>query len=119
MDEVRLKCTLRLMTGEGVRGFGPGVATLLEAVDRCASLRAAAGEMQRAYSKAWRIVRTAEGIFGLRLLDSTTGGKGGGGARLTPEARKLLAAYRALEKEVCAFADERFSHYFREYLRKD
>ena len=77
--DLRLKATLRLIDEEGQRCFGPGVAALLEGVQEKKSLRAAAGSMGMAYSKAWRILRTAEEAFGCKLLDSTIGGRHGGG----------------------------------------
>ena len=73
--------------------FGPGVARLLAAVDELHSLRAAAQSMNMAYSKAWAIVHGAEQGFGCKLLHSTIGGAGGGGAVLTDEARQIMDAY--------------------------
>jgi hypothetical protein len=80
--DLRLAVTLRLLDGEGQRRFGPGVAALLEEVREKRSLRAAAASMGMAYSKAWRIVRTAEEALGHKLLDSTIGGRHGGGGGL-------------------------------------
>ena len=54
-NDLRLAVTLRLLDGEGRRRFGPGVAALLSEVREKRSLRAAAGSMGMAYSKAWRI----------------------------------------------------------------
>lgn len=113
-NDLRLAVTLRLLDGGGRRRFGPGVAALLEEVREKRSLRAAAGAMGMAYSKAWRIVRTAEESLGYKLLDSTIGGRHGGGAALTEEAEALLAAYQALRDEVDAFARKRFEERFRD-----
>ncbi len=112
--DLRLAVTLRLLDDEGQRRFGPGIAALLEEVREKRSLRAAAGSMGMAYSKAWRIVRAAEEALGHKLLDSTTGGRHGGGAALTEEAEALLAAYQALREEVSAYAQERFRERFRD-----
>ena len=81
----RLKIVLsvRLFTDE--KCFGPGVAELLHRVEQLRSLRAAAMDMSMAYSKAWTIVKNAERELGFKLLDSTTGGRHGGGAVLTAE----------------------------------
>lgn len=111
-DGLHLKVTLRLEDGEGQRRFGPGVAALLSQVREYRSLRAAAGAMGMAYSKAWRIVRSAEEAFGCKLLDSTVGGRNGGGAVLTPEAEALLAAYQTLLDQVDAYVRERFREQF-------
>lgn len=112
LDDLRLKVTLRLEDGERQRRFGPGVAALLAQVRAHKSLRAAAGSMGMAYSKAWRIIRSAEEAFGCKLLDSTIGGRHGGGAVLTAEAEELLNAYQSLRAEVDAFAQERFQAHF-------
>ena len=88
--------------------FGPGVAELLRRVKELHSLRAAASSMAMAYSKAWTVIRAAEGCLGYKLLISTTGGKHGGGATVSPEAEKLLAAYNDYCGRVRAFAAEEF-----------
>ena len=99
--------------------FGPGVAELLRRVEREKSLRAAAISMAMAYSKAWTIIKTAEAKLGFKLLVSTTGGKNGGGATLSPEAEKLLAAYDEYCASVCNFADSEFHRLFPDILKND
>ena len=109
---LRLKLTIRLYAGEDLRCFGPGVATLLRRVQEHRSLRAAAASMEMAYSKAWRMIRTAEEVFGCKLLVSSTGGVHGGGAVLTPEAVRLVDAYEAYTADVTAYAQARFEEAF-------
>ena len=98
--ELHLKLTIRLFTDDNQRCFGPGIATLLERVREHRSRRAAAVSREMAYSKAWRIIRTAEDVFGCKLLESTVGGQHGGGAVLTPEAERILAACRDYQADV-------------------
>ncbi|MCI9649938.1 winged helix-turn-helix domain-containing protein [Oscillibacter sp.] len=117
--ELHLKLTIRLYTDDNRRCFGPGIATLLERVREHRSLRAAASSMEMAYSKAWRIIRTAEEVFGCKMLDSTTGGRHGGGAVLTPEAERLLTAYRAYQADVEHYARENFQKSFGFYRTLD
>jgi len=117
--ELHLKLTVRLYTDDNQRCFGPGIATLLERVRIHKSLRAAAASMEMAYSKAWRIIRTAEEVFGCKLLSSTIGGQHGGGAVLTPQAERLLAAYNAYTAQVSAFAQEQFEQQFSFYQQLD
>ncbi|MEA5040979.1 MAG: LysR family transcriptional regulator [Oscillibacter ruminantium] len=112
--KLQLKLTIRLYSDDDERCFGPGIAVLLHRVEEHHSLRAAAASMEMAYSKAWRIVRTAEAVFGCKLLDSATGGKNGGGAALTKEAKALLTDYDGYCAEVSAFASEKFKSYFEE-----
>ena len=104
--ELRCQTSVRIYGEE--KCFGPGVAELLERVDQLRSLRKATIEMDMAYSKAWRIVKTAETNLGFPLLKSVTGGKGGGGAELTQEARQFLSAYRRFEQAVNEYAEEAF-----------
>ena len=76
----KLRYTLMLRVYGEEKIFGPGIAELLERVEETHSLRKATMDMGMAYSKAWRIVKTAENALGFPLLDSAVGGKGGGGA---------------------------------------
>ena len=110
--ELHLKLTLRLYSDDDQRCFGPGIATLLERVVVHRSLRAAAASMGMAYSKAWRIIRTAEAVFGCKLLSSTIGGSHGGGAVLTEEATALLTAYERYCADVEAYSQAKFSEIF-------
>ena len=96
---LELRMTLRLFFG-GEKCFGPGPAALLEATDRLGSLRAAAGEADMAYSKAWTSLRACEQALGFPLLEREAGGRRGGGSRLTKEGRDLLAGYRELERRM-------------------
>ena len=96
--------------------FGPGVAQLLHAVQELHSLRAAALSMDRAYSKAWTIIKNSEQALGFSLLDSTTGGKGGGGAALTPEGARLLRAYDTFCSRLHDAADALFQEEFAPFL---
>lgn len=111
-NELHLKVTLRIYSDDDQRCFGPGIATLLQRVREHHSLRAGAASMEMAYSKAWRIIRTAETVFGCKLLSSTIGGAHGGGAVLTPEARRLLGAYEAYVADVDAYSRKKFDEAF-------
>jgi len=117
--ELHLKLTIRLYSDDNERCFGPGIATLLHCVQEHHSLRAAAASMGMAYSKAWRIIRTAEAVFDCKMLSSTIGGQHGGGAILTPQAEKLLAAYDRYCADVKAFSDARFDTAFGFYRELD
>ena len=96
--------------------FGPGVAQLLHAVQELHSLRAAALSMDMAYSKAWTVIKNSEKALGFSLLDSTTGGKGGGGAALTPEGARLLRAYDTFCSWLHDAADQLFQEEFAPFL---
>ena len=102
--------TIRIFAEE--KCFGPGIAVLLKKVQELHSLRAAAMSIGMAYSKAWTILKNAQQQLGFPLLHSTTGGKTGGGATLTPEAAALLAAYEEYCSELNAQAKTLFVEKF-------
>lgn len=107
---ITVRLTARLFAEE--KCFGPGVARLLAAVDELHSLRSAAQSMNMAYSKAWTITKHAQAALGFPLLHSITGGRGGGGAELTPEGERLLEAYDDYCRQLRAFADGLFQEKF-------
>ena len=111
-DSLHPVLSVRLFTDR--KCFGPGVATLLHRVETCHSMRAAAASMEMAYSKAWTIIRNAEDCLGYKLLISSTGGRHGGGASLTPEAVRLLAAYDDYCVRLRACAEQLFAECFKE-----
>ncbi|MEG1917420.1 MAG: LysR family transcriptional regulator [Oscillospiraceae bacterium] len=104
------KLTVRLYTDE--KCFGPGVAALLAGVGDGHSLRAAALSMEMAYSKAWKIIKQAEAGLGFPLLHSSVGGRGGGGATLTAEGARLLAAYAGYCKALEDCGESLFAAHF-------
>ena len=106
--------TVRIF-GEG-KCFGPGVAQLLRRVEEHHSLRAAAASMEMAYSKAWSIIKTAEQELGTDLLVTTTGGKNGGGAVLSPKASAILTAYEDYCNALRDFAAREFEERFTQLL---
>ena len=97
--------------------FGPGVATLLEKVEALHSLRAAAASIGMAYSKAWTIVKNSENALGFKLLSTTTGGKHGGGATLTPEGAAFLQAYDEFCGKLNQYGDRLFTETFEVFLQ--
>ncbi len=106
--------TIRIFADE--KCFGPGVATLLRRVDELHSLRAAAMSIGMAYSKAWTIIKNAQQQLGFPLLHSTTGGRNGGGATLSAQARALLEAYEAYCRELNGCAQTLFAEKFQNLL---
>lgn len=115
-EKLRVVITSRMFTDR--KCFGPGVAMLLRRVQRLHSLRAAAMDMDMAYSKAWTILREAERGLGFKLFSSTTGGRGGGGAALTGEGERMLAAYDAYTRELDAAGQALFQKHFSEFIKK-
>lgn len=69
---------------------------LLEAIDSTGSINRAARTAGYSYKGAWLLLETAANLASEPLLESVTGGKGGGGTRLTPAGHDLIAAWRTL-----------------------
>ena len=89
---------------EGTRFFGEGPCRLLHAIDETGSLRQAAQKMGMAYTKALPMLRRAEEALGFPLTEKIIGGKGGGGSRLTAEAKEFLQRYETY-RAACRKAD--------------
>jgi formylmethanofuran dehydrogenase subunit E len=92
--------------------FGRGRRFLLEAIDTYGSINRAAREIGISYRKAWGHIKTMESRLGIRLVERSAGGRNGGGAVLTGEARQFLMRFEMMEEGVREFVDERFRRLF-------
>lgn len=100
----KLDIRVRLIS-RGERAFGPGKADLLEHIAAEGSISKAAKAMDMSYSRAWRLVDTMNAYFRKPLVESTAGGRRGGGAIVTPLGEEVLRLYRDLQKRVAGEAD--------------
>lgn len=92
--------------------LGLGRKELLRAVDELGSISQAARFMNLSYRRAWGQIRAMEEHLGLPLVEKKTGGPGGGGARLTPEARDLLSKYERLAHGLEETVNRKFREIF-------
>jgi molybdenum ABC transporter molybdate-binding protein len=81
--------------GEAI--LGPGRLELLEAIERCGSISAAARAVGMSYRRAWLLVDSSNRAAGEPLVCARTGGREGGGTELTSHGRSAVAAYRELQ----------------------
>lgn len=102
---MRAVTKIQFTDDDGNKFFGEGPLRLLRCVERTGSLRAAAIEMEMAYSKAIRLLKQAEGNLGFPLAQRSTGGKDGGGSVLTPEGKRWLRQYEAY-RDACVRANQ-------------
>jgi molybdate transport system regulatory protein len=91
------RISIRLDLACGAR-VGPGKIALLEEIARHGSISAAGRALRMSYRRAWELVEDLNRHFGTPVVSASTGGSGGGGARLTPIGAALVAAYRAIER---------------------
>jgi molybdate transport system regulatory protein len=88
--------------------IGPGKIALLERIAESGSLSQAARDLAMSYRRAWQLLDSMNsGSLG-KVAISSKGGRGGGGARLTPFGEELVRSYRAFEKDVQAHAERHF-----------
>lgn len=96
------------LTKEGQSFLGTGRIELLERIDKIGSIHAAAKEMKMSYKAAWERINGMNALADQPLIERTTGGKGGGGTKLTPYARELIATFHRFNELHRQFID-RFS----------
>ena len=107
--DIRSKLWLEI---DGRPVFGRGRRFLLEAIDKYGSINRAAKEINISYRKAWGYIKAMEERLGIKLIERRTGGRNGGGATLTEEAREFLKKYVDLEKGIQELVDKRFNKVF-------
>jgi molybdate transport system regulatory protein len=89
----------------GGRRVGPGKIRLLELIDETGSISAAGRAMAMSYRRAWLLVESLNTGFREPVVDAQSGGRQGGGARLTAFGRDLVRRYRALERDAARATD--------------
>jgi molybdate transport system regulatory protein len=94
---------IRILIG-AVVAIGPGKADLLAAIERTGSISAAARQMGMSYRRAWLLVEAMNSAFRQPLVETLTGGEGGGGARVTKLGEEVLRRYRAMESRAARSA---------------
>ncbi len=85
---------------------------LLEAIAETGSISAAAAQMDVSYRRAWEKIQESEDRLGQKLVETQTGGAGGGGSQLTPAAKDYVARFQAFTAGLNATIEERFEEIF-------
>jgi molybdenum ABC transporter molybdate-binding protein len=80
--------------------LGPGRLELLEGICREHSISAAARQMGMSYRRAWLLVQSINQAAGQAVIEATTGGIQGGGARLTSHGEQLVAVFKELQERL-------------------
>lgn len=83
--------------------FGPGRFELLEAIEECRSLSAAAKKLKMSYRAAWGRLRASEDRLGMPLVELTDNRQG---MRLTKEAKRLRDTFLELETRIDGLLEE-------------
>lgn len=82
---------------DGKSFLGAGRIELLKRIEKSGSMNAAAKEMKMSYKAAWDRLNAMNELAKMPLLERQTGGKGGGGTKLTPYAHEMIETYEKLE----------------------
>ncbi len=107
--EVRSKIWLEIK-GEPV--FGSGRRALLNSIDKLGSINRAAKDTNISYRKALSYIQSMESRLDKNLVERQAGGKNGGGAMITKEAREFLDKFEKLERGINELLDLRFLEVF-------
>jgi molybdate transport system regulatory protein len=86
------------MTVGGENFGGPGRVDLLAKIAETGSISQAAKAIRMSYKAAWDAIDAMNNLAGVALVERLTGGKGGGGTRLTARGAQLVQNFRLLEQ---------------------
>lgn len=101
--ELRNRCWIDI---DGKKFFGPGRAQLLVMIDKNGSLSKAAKEMGMSYRKAWSMVEDMNQRGQQPYVELHKGGTQGGGAKLTPQGKKVLTAFQHMNAQIQATLEQ-------------
>ena len=85
--------------------LGPGKVDLLEHVRDTGSISAAGRRMKMSYKRAWDLVDAMNKHFATPVVETSKGGAGGGGARLTAMGEEVIERYRSIQAQAAESVD--------------
>jgi molybdate transport system regulatory protein len=88
--------------------MGPNYLRFLRAVDETGTIRQAGKAVGWSYRTCLNRVRRMEGILGTKVLETERGGSAGGGARLSPAARRLVTIFDRWQADVAQYSRQAF-----------
>lgn len=88
--------------------LGPNYLRFFEAIERKGTIREAAKAAGWSYRTGLNRVRRVESVLGRPVLVTTRGGTAHGGARLTPEIRRIVKIFSSWREEMHRVADSAF-----------
>ncbi|HEX3913277.1 MAG TPA: LysR family transcriptional regulator [Steroidobacteraceae bacterium] len=91
--------------------LGPGKIALLEAIKTTGSISDAARALGMSYRRAWMLINSLKQGFSETITVASTGGKGGGGVRITAFGSSLIKQFRLLEREIGKLGAQRLAEF--------
>jgi len=87
-------------------------ARMLGLIDETGSLADAAARLGISYRRAWGKLKEIEANLGVKLVESTAGGSGGGHTCLTGAGRDMVERYNRFRARLSALAEREFEECF-------
>jgi len=87
--------------------LGYGRVVLLERIGEHGSISAAARSMSMSYRHAWKLIDSINGQAAEPLVVMSTGGSGGGGAKLTVAGERAIDSFWTAHREFSEFLEQR------------
>ena len=100
------------------KAIGPGIIRIIQFVKETGTLSETYRKMEISSSKAWRIIKKAEEDLGFKLINTTTGGVGGGKSELTPEGEDFLMRYLSFVNDADKIVKNLFEKHFADDILK-
>jgi molybdate transport system regulatory protein len=94
------------LTMAGENFGGAGRVDLLARIADCGSISQAAKSIRMSYKAAWDAIDAMNNLAGEPLVERQTGGKGGGGTRLTARGQRLVDNFRIIDQEHRRFIEQ-------------
>ncbi|MGB9767275.1 MAG: winged helix-turn-helix domain-containing protein, partial [Sulfurihydrogenibium sp.] len=86
--------------------LGKGRVLLLELIDKYGSISKAAKELGMSYKAAWDMIDAINNLSPYPVVESKSGGKGGGKTVLTEYGKKLIRDYKLIENLINKISQE-------------
>lgn len=90
--------------------LGFGRVALLEKIKEYGSISEAAKSMNMSYRHAWELIDSINRQAKSPLVETSTGGKGGGGARLTEAGEMAVTAFWKIYDRFKGFLEKEIEH---------
>ena len=89
--------------------LGNGRVNLLKAIEQTGSLSKAAKSLKMSYKKAWNLVNEVNVRAQNPVVETSIGGKGGGGAILTAYGKSLIEKFDSINENCHEFLNNQLS----------
>ena len=83
--------------------LGLGRVQLLEQIAIDGSINSACKSLNMSYKKAWKLVDSMNTVADEPLVEKVSGGKGGGGTRVTDFGKEMIQKFRTAEANTKQF----------------